>query len=605
MSKPFQKNVALRRLWEKEDRIAGEELMNKYRRRGDIINKKFFQFLFPSLLSGLAISLNEFVDSIIVSQLLGADAMSMVGMASPIMFLFSIIAIMVGAGGSAVYAEYAGEHEERKSKEVFSIVFLCSVLLSFLIVILGVLFLNPLSNWLCQNPELFPEFKPYTFVLLLSSVLIIPLQVVLSFFPAFGSPKIVTVVNIMANGINLLMDVIYIKLFHTGLKGAAMATFTGYLIGVLFVFAVILMKKIVLPFTKVGRGSIRHLYAAAAKGAPGAIGQLGFLIKVSFCNQISMKIGGMVGIATFTLCMQTLSVVSIGMSGVISAMIPIGAVLEGQKDFKGLKILLKSIFLVQFLVSLLFTVFFEAFPNLFCYIYNYTGENAKGAIIGIRIFAIMFVFRGFVLTMMYYFQIINRKLYASVISGIDGFAGLIPCVLILTPFFGINGLWMAFPLLAILMLIGIIILNLCIARNSNGKYEGILLFDTKERSGKVYDSTFLVGKDDISDFVLSLQNFCDSNIDNRKTVIRVALASEEMLAYVLEQRFRKIPIEQIDVLVKILRDEVRVDIRCIGEPIDPTAAAGEAYSNVDVLRKVSKNIAYTYVLGMNQTRITI
>ncbi|MCR5746455.1 MAG: hypothetical protein K6G03_01995, partial [Lachnospiraceae bacterium] len=51
-------------------------------------------------------------------------------------------------------------------------------------------------------------------------------------------------------------------------------------------------------------------------------------------------------------------------------------------------------------------------------------------------------------------------------------------------------------------------------------------------------------------------------------------ALREQLAYVLEQRFRKIPIEQIDVLVKILRDEVRVDIRCIGEPIDPTAAAG-------------------------------
>ncbi len=54
--------------------------MKKYSRRSGNINKKFFQFILPSLLTGLAFSLNEFVDSIIVSQLLGADAMSMVEM---------------------------------------------------------------------------------------------------------------------------------------------------------------------------------------------------------------------------------------------------------------------------------------------------------------------------------------------------------------------------------------------------------------------------------------------------------------------------------------------------------------------------------------------
>ncbi|MCR5747942.1 MAG: hypothetical protein K6G03_09565 [Lachnospiraceae bacterium] len=581
--------------------------MKEYRRRGDNINKKFFQFLLPSLLSSIAMSLNEFVDSIIVSQLLGADAMSMVGMASPIMFLFAIISIMLGAGGSNVYAEYAGKQEKRKSEEVFSVVLIFSVLISVLIVILGSVFIDDLSNRLCGNPELIPEFKPYVIILILSSVLIIPLQVLISFFPAFGSPQTVTIVNIIANGINLLMDVIYIKFFDTGVMGAAMATFTGYLIGVIFIIVVILMKKVSLPYRKPGRGSssIHLLLESAAKGAPGAIGQLGFLIKVSFCNHISMKIGGMVGIATFTLCMQTLSVVSVGMSGTISAMIPIGAVLEGQRDFKGLKILLRSVFVVQFMTSLILTVLFEAFPQLFCYIYNYSGENAEGAMIGIRIFSLMYLFRGSVLIFLYYFQITNRKLYASIISAIDGFAGLIPLVLILTPTFGINGLWLSFPILSILMLIVITILNLCIARNSNGKYEGILLLDTEERGVSVYDATLRTGKDVISDFVVSLENFCSDNIDNKKTVVFVTLVSEEMLSYICDHRFNKIPVEQVDLLVKIRQDSVVMDIRCIGEPIDPTSAAGEAYSNVDVLRKVSKKLDYSYVLGMNQTRITI
>ncbi len=579
--------------------------MNEYRRSGDNINKKFFQFLLPSILSGLAMSLNEFVDSIIVSQLLGTDAMSMVGMASPIMFLFAIISIMIGVGGSTIYAEFAGKQEKRKSEEVFSVVLIFSALISVIISALGIAFIDKLSNWMCGNPELIHEFKPYVITLILSGVLIIPLQIIVSFFPAFGSPQVGTIVNVIANGINLLMDIIYIRFFNTGLKGAAMATFTGYLIGAIFVLVIILMKKIPFPFTKIGKDSVSLLSESAAKGAPGAIGQLGFLIKVSFCNHISMKIGGMAGIATFTLCIQTLSVVSIGMSGVISAMVPIGALLKGQRDFSGLKILLKSVFAVQFIVSLIFTIFFEAFPQFFCYIYNYSGGNAEAAIIGMRIFALMFVFRGSVLVFLYYFQIINRKLYASVISCVDGFAGLIPLVLILTPVFGINGLWMAFPILSILMLVVIVIINLCIARNSNGKYEGVLLLEREERDIPVYDATFIIGKDAISDFAVSIQDFCNNNIGNRKTEVLVALVTEEMLSYVYDHRFNKISIEQIDLLVKIRQDAVMIDIRSIGEPLDPTSAAGDMYTNVDVLRKVATKLDYTYALGMNQTRITI
>ena len=57
----------------------------RYTRNSNIINRKFYQFLIPTILSTVAISLNEFVDSIVVAQLLGSDAMSMVGMGSPIM----------------------------------------------------------------------------------------------------------------------------------------------------------------------------------------------------------------------------------------------------------------------------------------------------------------------------------------------------------------------------------------------------------------------------------------------------------------------------------------------------------------------------------------
>ncbi|MCR5107665.1 MAG: hypothetical protein K6B28_05825 [Lachnospiraceae bacterium] len=414
--------------------------MKEYGRSGSNIVNKFYQFLIPTVLSGMATSLSEFVDSIVVSQLLGTEAMSMVGMASPVMFVFAIIVILMGVGGSAVYAEYAGKLDKIKAERTFSAVLIFSVTISVVLAIVGIVFINPLSNWMCRNPELISQFTPYTVVLLLSGILIIPVSVIASFSPAFGSPQIGTVVVIISNGINLLMDVVYIRIFDAGLKGAAMATFTGNLIGLLFILIMIFRKKLAFPYTKSSLDSIRLLCEAAAKGAPASISQLGFLIKISFCNQLAMRIGGMAGITTFTLCIQSLSVVSIGVSGIVDAMVPIGATLTGQRDFKGLKALIKTVLKVQLISNILFTAFFLVFPQFFCRLFNCTGETAAAAMIGIRIFSFMFVFRGFVLVFIYYYQISNRKIYASVISCVDGFAGSTPLYAPLKKQRKINGL---------------------------------------------------------------------------------------------------------------------------------------------------------------------
>lgn len=55
-----------------------------------IVKKQFFHMLLPAILSMIAISLNEFVDSIIVASLLGSTAMSIVALGMPIMFCFYI-----------------------------------------------------------------------------------------------------------------------------------------------------------------------------------------------------------------------------------------------------------------------------------------------------------------------------------------------------------------------------------------------------------------------------------------------------------------------------------------------------------------------------------
>ena len=65
--------------------------MLEFKRNDKILKRKFYQYLLPSILSVAATSLNEFLDSIVVAQTLGSDAMALVNMACPVMLVFSTI----------------------------------------------------------------------------------------------------------------------------------------------------------------------------------------------------------------------------------------------------------------------------------------------------------------------------------------------------------------------------------------------------------------------------------------------------------------------------------------------------------------------------------
>ena len=374
-------------------------------RKGVLVNRKFYQYLGPMLLSELAISLNEFVDGIIVSQLLGSDAMSMVGMASPVMYVFAVIYIILGVGGSAAYAEYSGMQKKEKADKLFSVVFASSVGISAFIATVGMICLRPLASLMCADTVILPEFTSYLAVTIISGVLIIPLQVLINCFAAFGYPQIGTKLNLAANAINLVMDYVFIHYFHTGVKGAAMATFSGYLIALMWFILLLPDRKVSVPLRKISLKDVVLVREAAGKGVAMSLNQLGYAIKTFFGNSLSMTLAGIEGVTIFTLCMQSISIISIAMGGVVEAMVPIGAALKGHKDFKGIKILLRTAMIAQFIACLVCTAGVELFPQIFRYMYNYSGADTAAADLGIRIFSLVFIFRGFVLIFMYYFHL--------------------------------------------------------------------------------------------------------------------------------------------------------------------------------------------------------
>ena len=86
----------------------------------------------------------------------------------------------------------------------------------------------------------------------------------------------------------------------------------------------------------------------------------------------------------------------------------------------------------------------------------------------------------------------------------------------------------------------------------------------------------------------------------------LALSVEEMCDYVIDNR-DSLKYNEIDIITEIYPDQAMINFRSLGKPLDllHAATAEEEASNLSVLKKLASSVDYDYVLGMNQSRVTI
>jgi hypothetical protein len=138
---------------------------------------------------------------------------------------------------------------------------------------------------------------------------------------------------------------------------------------------------------------------------------------------------------------------------------------------------------------------------------------------------------------------------------------------------------------------------------SHGKYSGFLLIEHEDETIPVYDATIYLTESEVVENASRLEEFCCAHLEGPLSSL-VAVASEE-IGICCVQRKDNHMLDEIDILVKLYPDMAVMDIRSIGKPFDVMSLDEERFSNIDVLRKISSSIEYSYVTGMNQTRIKI
>ena len=579
-------------------------MITEFSRSGRILRRKLVQYLLPTMASYAALSLNEFLDSMLVSNMLGSKAMAIVNLGMPLMLVYAAVYCLLGSGAATVYAVCLGKRDHDGAGKSLTVSMVVALAVGLIILGSGFVLFNPVSRLLCHDSELMPQFGTYLRVLLLSAPFLTTILTFTTLLPSAGYPGYSMLVNVVANVVNIIMDYIYIHVFGMGVEGAAWATLTGYLVGLALLVFLCLAKKIkVYVSVRIG-ASFAFLKDVLKQGGPDAMTQIGFSLQFAFCNAVATALAGTAGVVAFSLCIQANSIVSVFLGAVMGSSVPIMSLLHGQRDYKGEASILKTSMKWQILMAAATCGIFVIFAPQAAAIYNIKdAAEIPIAIQALRIYSIMLFLRSVVILYFRYLKVAGFAGYALLLSALDSFAAIIPIAWLMSRLLGISGLWWAFPVTAVLILVFIMIRNLCIASHSDGRFRGLLLLENDENSTPLMDVTIGDDPKSISGISEKMQDACEQNgIDNRIAVL-AALAVEEMAVYITERKDRK---TYMDILVRLHKGDVEIDFRSLGAVFDPLSDSEEdSLENVRLLRGVASSIGNDYTLGMNSTRIVI
>lgn len=573
----------------------------KYKRTSFVLNKQYMHFMIPAMLSAVGLSLSEFADSMVVSHLLNSDALAIINLAAPIVFAVSLVYTVTGIGGSLLFAECLGKKDKKRSDHYFTVSTVISLLMGILIFVLLTVLHSFLGDFFGCPDELRREFDLYTRVLSFFVPIGILLMHISFFLTVVGKPFLSMGLVISANVLNIILDIVFIRIFGMGCEGAAAATLVSYIIVFIVMLLIRRFGKISLSLcmTRLKWQSIKEI---AKKGLPSGSVQIGYLITTIFCNHFMNLAFGLNGVVVMSLLAQLDSVISIALTGIVDNNASFAAMLKGEGDHYGIRSLSKRVTVMIVLVCSALSIAFALFPQYAAAVFNIHDESAvKLTAELIRIYVVYYPLRCVLLVLRDIYNTLDRSIYAMLLGVLDKVISIPIVGGVLYFLFGGYGLIAAFPISMLLILLIIVVINYRIVKKSNGRYSPVLLLD-KQFPMKALCSYSVRSLENAADIGLWIgKSLADSSLDTR-ICDRICLAAEEMGVYIIDRCGAD---TAVDFLISTNGSDYILTCRSSGEPFLPiNTDAGELSPNELLLTGLFK-IRHEYIFGLNSTSLTI
>lgn len=212
------------------------------------IKKTLFNFALPMIFSLVTQQLYNVVDMVIVGRYLGVNELAAVGNAGAVVQILMTLSGGLEMGSEVIFAKYIGE---KKYKDIIigvkSILFF-GFISGLCITLIGVCLKTPILSWINVPIQLYADTGIYISIYISGIAGIFIYDISRAIIVALGDSKCSMILVILTSLLNVVLDLLFILVFHMGTGGAAFATILSQIIGM--IIALVILRKKMQPFIK-------------------------------------------------------------------------------------------------------------------------------------------------------------------------------------------------------------------------------------------------------------------------------------------------------------------------------------------------------------------
>ena len=259
--------------------------------------KSLFFFALPMVFGNLFQQFYNMVDSIVVGRYVGEDALAAVGASYSLTTVFIMVAIGGGIGASVLTSQYLGAGRHDKMKTSIATALISFLVLSILLALLGFWVNSSILRALKTPENIMPDAVVYLNIYFAGLPFLFMYNILSAIFNALGKSKIPLFLLLFSSLLNIILDLVMVRVFHMGVAGVAIATVIAQGISAVVSFMILWhqLKRYQVPETeKLKLFDFGMLFRATKIAVPSIIQQsivsIGMLLVQSVVNSFGSSV---------------------------------------------------------------------------------------------------------------------------------------------------------------------------------------------------------------------------------------------------------------------------------------------------------------------------
>ena len=415
--------------------------------------KLLVKFAVPSIIAMLVSALYNIVDQIFIGQSVGMLGNAATNVAFPLTTVCTAIALLLGIGGAANFNLSMGAREEKRASGFIggSIVLLitCGVVLMLVVRI----FLNPMMHAFGATPDVLEYALTYTGITSFGFPFLIFSTGASNLIRADGSPKFSMACVLVGAVINTILDPLFIFGFNMGMAGAALATILGQIVSALFAAYYLIFR---FKTTRLRKDAFQVTWsksrAIMGLGAAACFNQLAMMAVQIALNNVLTYYGALsvygseIPLAVVGIIMKVNMIFMSIIIGIAQGLQPISSFNYGAQKYGRVRETYRKAITAATIISICAFLAFQLFPRQIIGIFGAGSEEYfHFAERCFRIFLLFTFVNGIQPVTSTFFSSIGKATKGIWLSLTRQIIFLLPLVLILPVFLGIDGVMYAGP----------------------------------------------------------------------------------------------------------------------------------------------------------------